>query len=112
MADVTMCTNVLCKSKDYCYRFTAKASEFCQSYTNFLCEDDEDNCSYFYPNSKDSTNCKQGGVKRDGEICNLKDCTYPKCVQDDYCKYCHQTNGNHKMSCSVVKIQITKGLKE
>ena len=73
MADITMCTNVLCKSKDYCYRFTAKASEFCQSYTNFLCEDDENNCSYFIANK---------------------------------CDKCGLTNGNHKMSCSTIKIQI------
>jgi hypothetical protein len=106
MADISMCTNVQCKSKDYCYRFTATPSKFRQSYADFTCEDDEINCSYFYPNGKDSIKCKLGGVKRDGEICNLDYCTYPKCVQDSYCPKCHQTNGVHKMGCETRKQTI------
>jgi len=47
-----MCANALCPSKNYCYRFTAKPSEFCQSYAGFSPEDNETSCSYFYPNKK------------------------------------------------------------
>ena len=32
MADITMCRDEECKQKDTCYRFTAKASSFWQSY--------------------------------------------------------------------------------
>jgi hypothetical protein len=60
----------------------------------------------FWPNSKDSTRCKLGGVKRDGEMCNKDECTYPKCVQDSYCEYCHQTDGVHKMGCETRKVTV------
>jgi hypothetical protein len=106
MPDISMCSNALCPSKEYCHRFTATPSKFMQSYADFSPEEDEVNCSHFWPNSKDSTKCKLGGVKRDGEICNLDYCTYPKCVQEDYCKYCHQTDGVHKMGCETRKITI------
>jgi hypothetical protein len=106
MADISMCTNVQCKSKDYCYRFTAIPSKFRQAYADFTCDDDEINCSYFWSNGIDSIKCKLGGVKRDGEICNLDYCTYPKCVQDSYCSKCHQTDGVHKMGCETRKITI------
>jgi len=106
MPDISMCSNALCPSKDYCHRFTATPSKFMQSYADFSPEEDEVNCSHFWPNSKDSTKCKLGGVKRDGKICNLDYCTYPKCVKEDYCKYCHQTDGVHKMGCETRKITI------
>ena len=106
MPDISLCRNVLCPSKDYCYRFTATPSELRQSYTEFTPEDGEDECSYFWPNGKDSEKCKRDGVKKDGEICSLDCCTYPNCVHDDYCKYCHQKDGVHKMSCPTMKIQI------
>jgi hypothetical protein len=106
MADISMCLDILCPSKDYCYRFTAKLSTFCQTYGVFNREQDADNCDMFWANGIDSNKCKLGGVKRDGEICNLECCTYPKCVQDDYCKYCHQINGVHKLGCETQKIQI------
>ena len=64
------------------------------------------NCSHFWSNSKDSTKCKLNGVKREGEMCNLNYCVYPKCVQDDYCKYCNQTDDIHKMGCETRKITI------
>jgi hypothetical protein len=54
----------------------------------------------------DCTKCKRKGVRRDGEICNLSYCTYPKCLQDDYCPKCHKTKGVHKLSCSIMKIII------
>ncbi len=105
MADIAKCKDFLCPSKEYCHRFTAIAG-FYQSYAEFNREDDADNCNYFWPNGKQSNKCKLKGVKREGEICNLDYCTYPKCVQDDYCEYCHQTDGVHKMGCETRKIQI------
>ena len=59
MPDISMCNNALCPSKDYCYRFTAKPSEFRQSYINFTLESDEISCSYFMPNGK----CKSCGLQ-------------------------------------------------
>ena len=106
MPDISMCANALCPSKIYCYRFTAKPSEFRQTYAGFIVKEGEDKCDDFYPNGKESEKCKLNGVKREGEICNLDYCTYPKCVQSNYCKYCHQTDGVHKMGCETRKIQI------
>jgi hypothetical protein len=106
MPDISMCRNLHCPSKDYCHRFTATPSELWQSYANFGPEDDETSCSYFWPNGKDSNKCKHNGVKREGEICNLEQCNYPKCTQDDYCSKCGQTDAIHKMSCPTHKIQI------
>jgi len=106
MADIAKCNDVHCPSKEYCYRFTAPASEVWQSYGIFNREDDADNCDMFWANGNESNKCKLNGVKRDGEICNLDYCTYPKCVQDDYCKYCHQTDGIHKMGCETRNVNI------
>jgi hypothetical protein len=105
MADISKCNDSLCPSSKYCHRFTAPDGIF-QSYGGFNRESDEDNCSDFWPNGVESTKCKLGGVKREGEMCNLDYCTYPKCVQDDYCEYCHKVEGVHKMSCCTRKIQI------
>ena len=105
MSDIAKCLDSLCPSKDYCYRFTAPVGMF-QTYGGFSRDADEDNCNMFWPNDKDSNKCKLKGVKREGEICNLDYCTYPKCVQDTYCSKCHQTDGVHKMSCPTRKIQI------
>jgi hypothetical protein len=105
MADISKCKDSLCPSKDYCYRFTAKSSTFCQTYGIFNREDDADNCDMFWANGKESTKCKLNGVKREGEICNLEYCTYPKCVQETYCPKCHKVDGEHKMSCATIKIQ-------
>lgn len=112
MPDISICTNKACPSKEYCYRFTAKPSEFRQSYADFTCEEDEINCSHFYPNGKNSTKCKLDGVKRDGEMCNKPECLYPKCVQDDYCIYCYQSNGVHKMGCETRKVTIINMMKD
>lgn len=105
MSDIAKCNDNLCPSKDYCYRFTA-TNGMRQYFQEFNREEDADNCNFFYPNGKNSIRCKHNGVKRDGEICNLNYCTYPKCVQESYCKYCEQTDGIHKMSCETTKIQI------
>lgn len=105
MADISKCKDFLCPSKDYCHRYTAPVG-FYQTYGIFNREEDADNCDMFWSNGIDSNKCKLGGVKRNGEICNLDYCTYPKCVQSNYCKYCHQTDGVHKMGCETRKIQI------
>lgn len=39
MADITMCTNKECKLNETCYRFTAKANEYYQSY---MCDPKQD----------------------------------------------------------------------
>ena len=106
MADISKCNDQHCPSKEYCYRFTAPTSEFRQSWGTFNREDDADNCDMFWSNNTNSNKCKLNGVKREGEMCNLNYCTYPKCVQDDYCKYCHKTDGEHKMVCETLKITI------
>lgn len=54
----------------------------------------------------DIEKCEDIYCPRDNEICNLDYCTYPKCVQSNYCKYCYQTDGVHKMGCETRKIQI------
>lgn len=61
MADIAKCNDSLCPSKDYCYRFTAKPSTFCQSYAEFNRESDADNCEMFYPNGK----CKHCQLEND-----------------------------------------------
>ena len=106
MPDISLCRNALCPSKEFCYRYTATPSEFRQSYGVFGPEEGEDKCDHFWANGVKSTECKLGGVKRDGEICNLDYCTYPKCVQDNYCSKCHQTDGVHKMGCETSKRTI------
>jgi hypothetical protein len=104
MADISKCNDALCPSSKYCHRFTAPAGIY-QSWGVFNREEDADNCNMFWSNGIDSKKCKLKGVKREGEICNLDYCTYPKCVQDDYCEYCHKTDSEHKMSCATRKIQ-------
>jgi len=105
MADIAKCKDFFCPSKDYCHRFTAPTGLY-QSYGGFNREGDADNCDMFWPNGREANKCKLNGVKRDGEICNLEYCTYPKCVNDTYCKYCHKVDSEHKMSCPTRKIQI------
>jgi hypothetical protein len=105
MSDISKCNDSLCPSSKYCYRFTAPASEYWQSYGMFDRKGDEDKCDMFWANGIDANKCKLNGVKRDGEICNLDYCTYPKCLQNDYCIYCHKTDSVHKMSCPTRKIQ-------
>ena len=38
MPDISMCKNDKCKFKKDCYRFTAKPSEFMQTYGDFNCK--------------------------------------------------------------------------
>ena len=51
MPDISMCKNTNCKSKDKCYRFTVKPSEFRQSYAGFKPNKGEDKCDNFISNT-------------------------------------------------------------
>jgi len=102
MSDISKCNDTQCPSNKYCYRFTAPANEFWQSYGSFNREEDADNCDMFWANGLNSIKCKN--VHSEGNTCSSNDCRYPKCVEQ--CKYCHQLNGNHKMSCPTMKIQV------
>jgi hypothetical protein len=57
MPDISMCTNTLCPSKEYCYRFTAIPS-YRQSYTSFNIKQNADICDMFWSNGK-CTYCNQ-----------------------------------------------------
>lgn len=72
MPDITKCEDTLCPSKETCYRYTATASEYYQSYGKFNREEDAYNCDMYWYNGA--------------------------------CKYCHQDNGKHKLSCPTLKI--------
>jgi hypothetical protein len=61
MADIAKCSDALCPSKEYCYRFTAPASEYLQSYEMFNRESDADNCEMFWANGK----CKYCNLEND-----------------------------------------------
>jgi len=50
MADITKCEDNLCPSKETCYRYTAAASEYRQSYGQFNREEDAYNCDYYWNN--------------------------------------------------------------
>lgn len=48
MSDIAKCQDENCPSKLMCYRYTAPASEFKQSYGIFNREEDADNCDMFW----------------------------------------------------------------
>ena len=48
MADISMCRNTKCKSKETCYRFKAKANEYRQTYAGFAPKEGEDKCNYYW----------------------------------------------------------------
>ena len=60
MADIAKCKDVLCPSKDKCYRYTAPASKFMQSYFISPRECDAVNCDMFWDNEK----CIYCGLER------------------------------------------------
>lgn len=64
MTDISKCADLHCPSKDYCYRFTAKSSEFWQSYGRFNREDDADNCDMFLKNGKCKHCNQENGVHK------------------------------------------------
>lgn len=64
MADVTKCLgikafgtkgNVVCPHKDSCYRYTAEANEYWQSYFAVIPLDIETNLCHYYWNNKRNT---------------------------------------------------------
>jgi hypothetical protein len=46
MPDITLCSGLNCPLKDTCYRYTAKADEYWQSYFEVPPYDDE--CEYYW----------------------------------------------------------------
>ncbi len=59
MADISKCNDNLCPSKNICYRYTAPASKFRQSWVNTNREADAYNCDLFWHNGV----CKYCGQK-------------------------------------------------
>jgi hypothetical protein len=53
MSDIAKCQDDKCPSREACYRFTAPASDFWQSYGNFNREEDATNCDMFWRNEQD-----------------------------------------------------------
>jgi hypothetical protein len=54
MSDIAKCQDNKCPSRLMCYRFTAPASEFWQSYCNFNREEDANNCNMFWGNKHEN----------------------------------------------------------
>lgn len=55
MPDITMCESTECQKKDFCYRSTAKPSDFWQAWANFYKQEyqqDNGDCQYFIDNSE------------------------------------------------------------
>lgn len=48
MPDIAMCRDVLCKSKETCYRFKATPNEYRQAYVNTNREEDAINCDMYW----------------------------------------------------------------
>ena len=55
MADITKCNGDKCEMKEYCYRYTAKASENQSYFMGATINDENDNCEYYW---KDKENYK------------------------------------------------------
>lgn len=47
MADISMCRNIFCSSRNSCYRFIATPDTY-QTYGNFEVLEGEDKCSYYW----------------------------------------------------------------
>ena len=63
MADITMCKGLECPVKEKCFRFTAKANEYRQSYfvgiPTVEIVDGIEKCLYFLPNDPENPDtCK------------------------------------------------------
>ena len=56
MPDITMCTGEDCPMKDGCYRFTANANEFMQSYFMNAPIKEDNTCDHYWPNKDDNKN--------------------------------------------------------
>lgn len=48
MADISMCKDTLCKSKETCYRFKATPNKYRQAYLNTNREEDAVNCNMYW----------------------------------------------------------------
>jgi hypothetical protein len=51
MPDISMCKNIHCPLKETCYRFTAKPSEYIQSYSDFaprITKEGKVVCEYYW----------------------------------------------------------------
>lgn len=53
MADISKCQGTDCKLKDSCYRFTAKANPYRQSYFSVPPVKDNGECDHFWDNKED-----------------------------------------------------------
>ena len=69
MADIAKCSDSLCPSKEYCYRFTAPVGMY-QTYGGFNREEDAENCDMFWPNGK----CKYCGLENDNHKISCPTC--------------------------------------
>lgn len=80
MPDITMCANVDCTLKKYCYRATADPSPVWQSYAGFTQQNDG-SCEHFWDNEEKT--CKN--IKRFGEGCPWNNnCRFPRCLIDGH----------------------------
>jgi len=52
MADISMCANKECPSRDICYRYTATVNPYRQAYSDYEF-DESGKCSSFTPNKKE-----------------------------------------------------------
>jgi hypothetical protein len=54
MSDIAKCQDNKCPSRLMCYRFTAPANEYRQSYGLFNREEDANNCNMFWGNKHEN----------------------------------------------------------
>lgn len=64
MSDISKCNNRNCPLKEKCYRFTAPANPYRQSYADFT-YDEKEGCEYFWDN-------KERQKTKKNEISNLE----------------------------------------
>lgn len=64
MADISKCNDIHCPAKEYCYRYTAKQSEFRQSWINTNRELDAYNCEMYWHNGKCRYCSKENGIHK------------------------------------------------
>lgn len=61
MADISMCQDTQCQSREECYRFTANPNEFRQAYADFsILRAGQSCCEDFVPNEKCQTKTDRG----------------------------------------------------
>ena len=52
MSDITMCRDILCPMKNWCYRYQATPNENFQSYFSQSPRNPDSTCSQFWPDSE------------------------------------------------------------